>query len=104
MQVGIFTVLHFDKERKKETNLRILYFEKRFPRPLLPTLLLSCLLASYFCTDRLSWLGLGNQAGSTTDHLANSNLPSTPKDRSTLRAEAQQKLFTACNLKNFCAN
>ena len=44
-------------------------------------------LASHFPTDWLSWLGLGNQVGSTTDHLTNYYLPSTLRDRSTMRAE-----------------
>ena len=36
---------------------------------LLPTFLLPDLLASLFHTDWLSWLGLSNQVGSTTDHF-----------------------------------
>ena len=50
----------------------------------LTAFLLPDLLASHFRTDWLSWLGLGNQVGSTTDHLNNYYLPSTLKDRSTL--------------------
>ena len=45
------------------------------------------LLASYFRTNWLSWLWLGNQVGSTNDHLANCYQLSTPKDQSTMRAE-----------------
>ena len=45
------------------------------------------ILASHFHTDWLLWLGLGNQVGSTTDHLANWYLPSTPKGWSMTRAE-----------------
>ena len=51
----------------------------RFP-PAIP----SCL---YFHTDILSWPGLGNQMGSTTNHPTYSNLPSTLKDQSMMRAE-----------------
>ena len=47
-------------------------------------------LASHICTDWLSWLGLGDQVGSTNDHLANRYLPSTLKDWSTMRAELTQ--------------
>ena len=43
-------------------------------------------LASHFRIDWLSRLGLGKQVGSTTDHLANWYLPSTPKERSTMSA------------------
>ena len=48
-------------------------------------------LASHFHTDWLSWLGLGNQEGSTNDHLANRYLPSTPKDQSMMRAESSPR-------------
>ena len=57
---------------------------------LLPSYMLFCLpdlLASRFRTDWLSQLGLGNQDGSTTDHLANFCLPSTLRDGSKMRAE-----------------
>ena len=41
-----------------------------FHFPFLPAFLLSdLLLATHFCTDWLSQLGLGNQVGWTTDHL-----------------------------------
>ena len=52
-------------------------FSTRFP-PARP----SCLH-----THSLSWLGLGNQVGSTSDHLTTYYLPSTQKDQSTMRAE-----------------
>ena len=51
-----------------------------FPLPFLPTFLLSGLSCLSFPTDWLSRLGLGNQVGSTTDHL-----PSAQKDWSTLK-------------------
>ena len=54
-------------------------FSTRFP--------LSDLSCLHFCTDWLSRLGPSNQVGSTTDHLANCYLPSTPKDRSTMKEE-----------------
>ena len=41
----------------------------------------------HFRTDWLSRLGLSNQVDSTTDHLTDCYLPSTPKDRSTMKAE-----------------
>ena len=41
----------------------------------------------HFRTDWLSRLRLSNQVGSTTDHLANCYLPSTPEDQSTMTAE-----------------
>ena len=40
-----------------------------FPQSLLPTFSLPDLLDSHSCTNKLSWLGLSNQVGSTTDHL-----------------------------------
>ena len=55
--------------------------------PWQPDFLLQDLLASHFRTDWLSWLGLGNQVGSTTDHITNCYLPSTLKDWSVMRAE-----------------
>ena len=36
----------------------------------------SLLLSSHFCSDWLSWLGLGNQVGSTVYHLTNFYQPS----------------------------
>ena len=66
------------------------YLTTRFPpvRPFLP---------SHFCTDWLSWLGLGNQVGSTTDHLINCYLPSSPKDRSTMSLNwVIYKLWSSC--------
>ena len=41
------------------------------PLPSLPAFHLLVFLATHFRTDWLSWLGLGNQVGSTTDHLTN---------------------------------
>ena len=48
-----------------------------FPLPFSTCFPLSDLSCLHFCTDWLSRLGLGNQVGSTTDHLANCYLPST---------------------------
>ena len=61
-----------------------LLFSTRFPLSV-P----SCL---HFRTDWLSRLGLGNQVGSTTDHLANCYLPSTPKDQSMMKEEQTEYL------------
>ena len=58
-----------------------------FHFPFLPAFPLSDLSCLHFRTNWLSRLGLGNQVGSTTDHLANCYLPSTPKDRSTMKEE-----------------
>ena len=55
---------------------------------------LSDLSCHYFRTNWISRLGLHNQVGSTNDHLANCYLPSTPKDRRTMRAELTEKLRT----------
>ena len=63
------------------SNLSKLHFS---PLPLLSAFLLSDLLATHFRTNWLSWLELGNQVGSTTDHLTDHYLHSTPKDRSTI--------------------
>ena len=54
-------------------------------------------LASHFRTDWLSQMELGNQVGSTNDHLANRYLPSTPKDGSTIRAELTEEKCTMLN-------
>ena len=62
-------------------------FEFFFHFPFYPLSSCQTFLASHFRTDWLSRLGLGNQVGSTTDHLANCYLPSTPKDRSTMKEE-----------------
>ena len=56
-----------------EPRFGVVYFHFFF-YPLSPCL---TFLASYFCTDWLSRLGLGNQVVSTTDHLDNCHLPST---------------------------
>ena len=58
-----------------------------FPLPFSTRFPLSNLSCLHFRTDWLSRLGLGNQVGSTTDHLANCYLPSTPKDRSMMKEE-----------------
>ena len=69
---------------EKSDNLSELFFLF----PLLPAFFLPPdFLASHFCTDWLSCLGLGNLVGSTTDQLAKYDLPSTPKDRSVMWAE-----------------
>ena len=41
---------------------------KKIPLPFLPICSCQNFLASHLGTDWLSWLGLGNQVGSTTDH------------------------------------
>ena len=58
-----------------------------FPLPFSTCFPLSDLSCLHFFTDWLSRLGLGNNVGSTTDHLANCYLPSTPKDRSRMKEE-----------------
>ena len=66
---------------------------KILPLPLQLIFLLTGLLASHFRTNWLSWLGHGNQVGSSTDHLPKDNLPSSLKDWSTTRAE-RGKLYS----------
>ena len=63
-----------------------------FPIPFLPLSSCQTFLSSHFHTDLLSRLGLDNQVASTSDHLANCYLPSTPKDQSTMRTELTEKL------------
>ena len=74
------------------------------------------LLASHFSTDWLSWLELGNQVGSTTNHLPNYYLPTTLKDQSTVRPELTgiiaKRGWGKCNMRassesflpNTCSN
>ena len=51
------------------------------------------ILASHYRTNWLSWLGLSNQVGSTTDHLNNWYLPSTPKDLRTMKLPLKRFLI-----------
>ena len=60
--------------------------------PLLPTFLLSDLLASISAPTGFSQLGLSNQVNSTTVHLTNCYLPSTPKDGSMMKAPLMSNL------------
>ena len=69
--------------------------------PFLPAFLQSDLLAFHFHTDWLSWLGLSNQVDSTTDHLTNCYLPSTPKDRSTMKAELTRVIANRDNQPSY---
>ena len=69
------------------TNPGFFLFFLFFPLPFSTRFPLSDISCLHFRTDWLSRLGLGNQVGSTTDHLANCYLPSTPKDRSTMKEE-----------------
>ena len=48
-------------------------------------------LASHFHTDWLSWLGLGNQVGLTTDYQISYYLPSTLRDLSTISCACNRK-------------
>ena len=61
------------------------FYQLSSVRPLLPSF-----------TQLAFATGLGNQGGSTTDHLANCFLPSTPKYQSTMRAE-QKKYISVQN-------
>ena len=93
LKSGFSSTPSWDLNRQTSHFFRFLYYP-----------LSSCLtfLASHLHTDWLLRLWLGNQVGSTNDHLANCYLPSTPKNWSTMRAELTEKLrvtYRICSLK-----